>query len=215
MEANSRRISSSQTGIHDNLEKTVRKYLGTRFLRPYASHTQEAFATAQRFIEQQNKPIILDACCGTALSTRHIAETHPNHCVIGVDKSITRLNKNDELPGNACLLQADLLDFYRLAADAQWQLDKHFLLYPNPWPKVTHLKRRWHAMPCFPAMLKLGGTIEVRSNWKIYIDEFVAALSFAGIHSETAAFTPHSPITAFEKKYQNSDHHLWHCIAQL
>lgn len=215
MEANSRFVCSNQNGIHNKLQETVSKYLNSECRRPYAAHTRQAFEHAQGFVTEVARPVILDACCGTAQSTLHLALTHPEHCVIGVDKSLARLQKNSTTPANMLLLQADLLDFYRLAAAAGWQLDKHFLLYPNPWPKSSHLKRRWHAMPSFPAMLQLGGELEVRSNWQIYIEEFVEALRLAGFSSRTETFTPTQPITAFERKYLNSGHRFWRCRAQL
>ena len=74
-----------------------------------------------------------------------------------------------KLPRNLILMRADLNDFYRLAADAGWRLARHFILYPNPWPKSVHLKRRWHGAPVFPYMLRLGGVMELRSNWKLYL----------------------------------------------
>ena len=215
MQANSRRVTSNQQGIHQQLTSTVNKYLRSEFKRPFAEHTLTAFSQAEHFKESISKPLILDACCGTAQSTVNIAQQHPEHCVIGIDKSLHRLSKQQDLPANAIILQADLIDFYRLAEKAQWKLDKHYLLYPNPWPKASQLKRRWHAMPSFPAMLKLGGIIDVRSNWKTYIDEFVAALQIAGIETVTEAFKSSQPITAFEKKYIASKHELWRCTADL
>lgn len=44
-------------------------------------------------------------------------------------------------------------------------------------PKIGHLSRRWHGHPVFPAMLELGGVLECRSNWKIYVlNEFCFAV---------------------------------------
>jgi tRNA G46 methylase TrmB len=216
MFANSKAVSSNQEGIHENLQPTVEKYLRHEFKRPFAQHTVEAFAQAQAFIDRQpNKGLIIDACCGTAHSTAHIAKMHPEHVVLGIDQSLHRLHKADDIPENALCLQADLLDFYRLAARQQWQLDKHFLLYPNPWPKAAHLKRRWHAMPCFPAMLALGGVLEVRSNWQNYIEEFALALKIAGRSSEMQEFKPAIAITAFEKKYLASGHQFWRLQSDL
>ncbi len=215
MQANSRKVISNQPGTHEQLEATVYKYLNSEFKRPFAQHTLDAFELAENFTEKIQQPLILDACCGTAESTLAIATAHPNHCVIGIDKSIHRLNKQHQLPSNAIILQADLIDFYRLAAEAEWRLEKHFLLYPNPWPKAVHLKRRWHAMPSFPAMLALGGELEVRSNWKTYIDEFCLALQCANIKAETQLFSTARPITAFEKKYIASGHQLWHCVTHI
>lgn len=210
MFANSKAVSSNQQGIHENLEQTVEKYLSHEFKRPFAQHTVAAFAQAQAFIQSlPQQGLIIDACCGTAQSTLHIAKTHPEHVVIGIDQSLHRLDRADDIPSNALCLQADLVDFYRLAAQNSWTLDKHFLLYPNPWPKASHLKRRWHAMPCFSAMLALGGELEVRSNWQTYIEEFSLALKIAGHDSEITEFKPETTITAFEKKYLASGHQFW------
>ena len=221
MLGNSKGITSNRLGIHENLEKTVLKYLSTEFKRPFAEHTLGAYAvlktqwlafsqTLNSGTDQTNSAaLILDACCGTARSTVAIAKQHPNAFVVGIDQSSHRLDKQHELPDNAIILQANLLDLYRLMANENIKLYKHYLLYPNPWPKQTQLKRRWHAMPCFPDMVKLGGIIEVRSNWKIYIDEFVFALTLAGFPAETCTFETNKPITAFEEKYLASGQSLY------
>ena len=220
MYGNSKGITSKRLGVHENLEKTVLKYLHTEFRRPFAEHTLTAFENLieqwQAFSQQHNDsgnkaltPLILDACCGTARSTVAIAHQHPDSFIVGVDQSSCRLSKQHELPSNAIIIQANLLDLYRIMANEDIRLQKHFLLYPNPWPKQTQLKRRWHAMPCFPAMLKLGGIIEVRSNWDIYIEEFSFALNIAGFESTASVYTTDTPITAFEEKYLASGHQLY------
>ena len=38
-----------------------------------------------------NRPVILDSGCGTGASTRKLANMHPQHLVIGVDRSAVRL----------------------------------------------------------------------------------------------------------------------------
>lgn len=215
MQANSKEIISNQTGPHEKLEQQVRKYRDNAFLRPIAKHTQQAFDKALAFIANKPQKLILDACCGTGLSTVNIATSHPEHLVIGVDQSAHRLEKQRHLPSNAILLQADLVDFYRLAYKQCWQLDKHFLLYPNPWPKAAHLSRRWHAMPCFPHMIKLGGQFEVRSNWSIYIQECQLALKVYDITSTTQLINIKQGFTAFEEKYRQSGHALWQLQANL
>ena len=57
------------------------------------------------------------------------------------------------------------------------QFKSTLFLYPNPWPKKKHLGRRWHGAPVFPALVKLGGELEMRSNWQTYLDEFALALA--------------------------------------
>ena len=51
----------------------------------------------------------------------------------------------DSPPPNLLLLRAELSDFWtEVAYHSDWIIAHHFLLYPNPYPKHKHLKRRWH-----------------------------------------------------------------------
>jgi len=163
---------------------------------------------------RDSRPLILDACCGVGQSSRAIARAHPNHWVIGVDKSVSRLTRGGEaLPDNVLLLRADLVDFYRQARQAGWRLDKHFVLYPNPWPKSVHFGRRWHGSPVFPDMVALGGVLELRTNWRLYAEEFHLALACFDRPSEVELFVPETPLTPFEAKYQRSGQSLWRLTA--
>ena len=217
MFANSKLIVSNQTGVHEKLAETVAKHLRHESQRPFAPHTLEAFSLAQDFVIAAGggKPLIIDACCGKAQSTMHIAKTHSEYLVIGIDQSIHRLDKSQALPSNALLVQGDLEDFYRLAVNAGWRLAKHFILYPNPWPKSAHLKRRWHGMACFKQIVQLGGMLELRSNWDIYVAEFVEALAIAGFSCEMQPFYPIEPMTAFEHKFMASQHEFFKLRCEL
>ena len=44
-------VTSNQETIHKDLEKVVRKYAATVFLRPIADHTRKAFAEAEAFVK--------------------------------------------------------------------------------------------------------------------------------------------------------------------
>ena len=211
-------VTSNQTGIHDNLEQVIKRNQRNTFRKPVADHTQRAFESINSLVAKYNQPIILDSGCGTALSTRHIAQAYPDSLVIGVDRSEIRLGKNyeDALPENAVTVRADLVDFWNLAVQAGWQLQRHFILYPNPYPKSIHLKRRWHAHPVFPQLLKLGGELELRTNWRIYAEEFALALRLSGYADVGAeAFVPETCWTLFEKKYHQTEQALYRCEVAL
>lgn len=211
-------VTSNQSGIHDNLAQVVQRNQQNVFRKPVAEHTQRAFDTAHQLITRHNQPVILDSGCGTALSTRHIAQQYPDSLVIGVDRSEIRLGKQYDapLPENALTVRADLVDFWNLAAQAGWQLQHHFILYPNPYPKSIHLKRRWHAHPIFPQLLKLGGQLELRTNWRIYAEEFVLALQLSGYTEATLeTFTPETYWTLFETKYHHTGQDLCRCQINL
>ena len=211
-------VTSNQTGIHHNLEQVIERNQRNTYQKPVADHTQRAFESINSLVAQQNRPVILDSGCGTALSTRHIAQKYPDSLVIGVDRSEIRLSKHYEnaLPENAVTVRADLVDFWNLAVQADWQLQRHFILYPNPYPKSIHLKRRWHAHPVFPQLLELGGALELRTNWRIYAEEFTLALRLSG-YADTHArtFTPETYWTLFEKKYHQTGQTLYCCQMRL
>lgn len=217
MLTNSRRIESNQTGPHDRLRETVLKHSQKPFLKPIADHTQRVFEQIQNKVSNSDQPIVFDACCGVGDSSRTLAERYPNHWVIGIDKSESRISRErpGDMPENLILARADLNDFYRLAKGAGWVFDYHYILYPNPWPKSVHLGRRWHGAPVFPVMAALGGVMELRSNWKLYLEEFAIALELLGYKSELKQFTPDGYLTPFEKKYHESDQPLWRLTANI
>ena len=168
-------------------------------------------------------PLILDSCCGVGESSVVLARAFPDHYVIGVDQSESRLWRQNggrpgdpELPPNLDLVRADLVDYWRLLHEANICLARHYLLYPNPWPKIGQLARRWHGHAVFPAMLELGGILECRSNWRIYLDEFCFAIETLTQHPAVCEnYAPEQVLTAFERKYLNSGHPLYRSVVTL
>ena len=218
MFANSRQIHSAQTTPHPRLAEIVAKHLLMPFRRAPSAHGRAAFESV---VARLRGPFVLDADCGTSASTLALAQRFPHSTVLGVDKSAARLAigrralAHEDAPRNAVLLHCELVDFWQLAAQAGLRCERQFLLYPNPWPKPEHLKRRWHAHPVLPALLALGGSIELRTNWDVYAEEFAAALRSAGRQGLREACVPDEPLTPFERKYQASGHALWRVLSPL
>lgn len=223
MHANSRTISSPQSHVHEHLAETVRKHASTEFLKPLASHALRAFEDAVAAWQAQGaRPLVIDAGCGVGLSTRRLAAQDPESFVIGIDQSADRLDREvrwqGQMPDNWITVRTDLVDFWRLMLTHRISPTRHYLLYPNPWPKKQHLGRRWHGHPVFPTLVALGGQLECRSNWKIYIDELGTALTQLtdiGVSTEAFAPVPGAPLTPFEEKYAASGHALWRCRIAL
>lgn len=206
----SKAIITNQDGIHEKLEEIVLKHIKHPFKKPYQQHTQDAFAEIDKIVQAFEGEIILDSCCGVGQSTRLLAKRNPNALVIGVDKSANRINRNvDELVNesdnqqinNFHLIRADLNDFYRLVLAAKWPVTQHYVLYPNPWPKSKHVQRRWHGSAVFPDMLKIGHTMILRSNWRLYLEEFNFAVSLLNLTGEFSTVKDNEPLTPFEAKY--------------
>jgi tRNA (guanine-N7-)-methyltransferase len=217
---NSRFISSAQVGPHRDLEALVRRHIAHPFRKPILDYNREAFATAlaARDAWRPGAPLILDAGCGVGWSTQRIAEMYPEHFVFGVDQSVDRISRGRPLPmpKNALLIRADLVDFWRLLAENDIRLARHYNLYPNPWPKIGHLARRWQGHAVFPVWRELGGELECRSNWRIYIEEMAQALTLlSGQPVIAEPYATDDPMTPFEKKYLASGHGLWRCRVSL
>lgn len=205
-------IDSPQADIYKNLQKVVTKHLSSEFKKPIAAYSQIAFdAFYQRWIQLGSPKIILDSACGTGESTRFFSRKYPNHLVVGLDQSAKRLLNSDNkmLADNGLLLRCDCTDFWRIAEKSQMNIEKHFLLYPNPWPKPQHFQRRWQGHPALPSLLAISDSIELRTNWKIYAQEFYEALSLADRCTTFSSYESKFQITAFERKYTLSQHELW------
>lgn len=222
MFANSRSVTSNQTGTHDDLERVVRRHLQSSWRAPIADHDVQAFAQLQQWREKQGaeRPLMLDSGCGTGRSSLLLARQYPEALVVGVDQSAARLERAgrrfQDLPANLLLLRADCSGLWRLMAGEGWQLHRHQILYPNPWPKSAHLKRRWHGHPVWPALLALGGELEMRSNWPLYLQEVQMALEISDIGAELSELPVQSELmTDFEEKYRASGQALWRLLASL
>lgn len=214
----SKAIVTNQPGIHEKLADIVQKHLTHPSKKPFQAHTLKAFGLANERVLAHKGEIILDSCCGVGQSTRLLAKQNPQALVIGVDKSAHRIERNDEEltattdtqgVDNFMLIRADLNDFYRLVKQANWLVSKHYILYPNPWPKAKHIKRRWHGSAVFPEIVSIGKEIILRSNWQLYLEEFQFSASIAKRSGDISQVQDQQPLTPFEAKYQASGQVCW------
>ena len=205
-------VISTQKAPHKNLCRIVERHSETEFLNSIPEWATLTFHTIKLQIKKIDKPIILDSGCGTGESTINLARLFPDHFIIGVDKSDHRLRRysNEILPDNLLLVRCELIHFWRLLAIEKLEVACHYLFYPNPWPKPRHLKRRWHAHPLFPLLARLSKRLVMRTNWKVYADEFAVSLScLLNKPVQVNEFTTCSAITPFERKYLHSGHTLY------
>lgn len=218
----SRPVRTAQRRPHTRLDEVVTRHLRTGWRQPPHASTVEVFGRVSALLRPgEVHSLVLDSGCGSGASTRLLSQRHPDAVVLGLDRSAHRLRNVGaaDAPrrvGDVIWARAELATFWRLAVRAGWRCSAHYLLYPNPWPKPGHLRRRWHGHPVFPALLALGGALELRSNWRIYVEEFARTLHLAGhLQAGVEQFTPDLPLTPFERKYHASGHALWRCRADL
>ena len=129
--------------------------------------------------------------------------------VNGICSLLSRLMPEGEeatalLPSNLLLWPDDARVLLRLLPDAC--LDRLFLLFPDPWPKARHAKRRF----VHPALLpQLARALRPGAEWRVATDDptyqawvaaVMAAQGFFDL-SETAAHRPCGwPPTRYETK---------------
>ena len=216
--ANSKPVQSIQTDLHPQLDTVARRHLQSHYQRPVSVRGAAIFAKLLPWLHsQRGRALILDSGCGTGASTQALARMHPGAAVLGADRSAVRLARSGvadafdlRLDHQLALARINLEDLWPLLLAAGVCLQQHRIYYPNPSPKPEQLKRRWHAHPLFPCLLLLGGELELRSNWKLYIDEFARTLQLSGHAAQVDEIPPSEPpVSPFERKYRDSGQALW------
>lgn len=196
-------VNTTQEGPHQGLGAVLVRHADTTWRAPCPEHTRRAFDPLHRLVERTPRPVVLDLGCGTGESTIALAAQHTSCWVFGLDRSEHRLRRarDRSLPTNARFVRCDAAHFCSLACAANWDLHHLYFLYPNPYPKPGHLRRRWHAHPVFPTLARLQAGMELRTNWDLYAREFEMSLGVFGRQAECRSLEHMAPISAFERKY--------------
>lgn len=113
------------------------------------------------------------------------------------------------MPRNLVFVRADLVDYWRLLEEAGLRLARHYILYPNPWPKIGHLTRRWHAHPVF-----LHSTPGWRAGMSQQLGCSPGRDEHCAVHCARpggcmGSFVAEAPISPFERKYRDSGQPLY------
>ena len=209
----SRLIKSNQEQVYPGLSHLVLKRKNNLFEKPFALHTLNSFDIFLKKIESEKRRFILDSGCGTGDSSLYLSSIFKEELVVAIDKSAERIRKARG-NSNILYLQADCIDFWRLLLKNSFFPDKHYLFFPNPWPKKKHLGRRWYGHPVFSTLMQISGHLHCRSNWPLYIEEFKEAIrTLKTHHVSQSRYRPKNCITGFEKKYYASGHELFYFTA--
>ncbi len=209
---NSKTVTSQQVTINDKLDRLALRYREEKHLKPIHAHSQAAFADMSSWLDDWTGPLILDACCGVGESSARLAAWYPQARIIAIDKSQARLAKHGYYASQASnyrVFRADILDMLALMVTAGWHFHAQYWWYPNPYPNKHQVQKRWHASPAMPLLMALGGEIEVRSNWRIYLQEFAYVASYYGRVGDITEVESANPVTPFERKYIASGQPCW------
>ncbi|PIP89556.1 MAG: SAM-dependent methyltransferase [Bdellovibrionales bacterium CG12_big_fil_rev_8_21_14_0_65_38_15] len=149
----------------------------------------------------------LEIGCGAGLHPIQYAIAHPDRHLIAIERTLEKFLKfekrwkSHECPKNLVPIHDDAISWITHNV-ANEQLQRVFILYPNPEPKNKN--QRWAHMPFLSHLVdKLAKDAELTlaSNIKSYIDECVELFADYGLKLKSLS-TPTLPgRTHFERKY--------------
>lgn len=172
------------------------------------------------------QPVWLEIGFGNGETLATLAARHPERNFLGAEV---------HGPGVGHLLLAcerlDLTNLRLLRQDAVDLMDSGlppaslagvYLLFPDPWPKQRHHKRRI-LNPAFLAKLARvlgpGGTFHAATDWEPYAQQMLEVLTAAADQFHNTAgsgqFAPRPadrPLTKFERRGQGLGHGVWDLI---
>ena len=163
-----------------------------------------------------NKVIALDIGFGSGETTIHLARSSPEITVLGAEVYLSGIGtvlSKASLEGleNIKILHGDVLPFLEDRVPDEF-FDLVVMLYPDPWPKRKHHKRRLikeDFLSLIHQKLKKDSIFYFKTDWEHYYQETQKAVSKnlwqeikrENLPAEIANF----PATSFERKAQKAN----------
>lgn len=166
-------------------------------------------------------PLDIEIGCGVGFHPIAYAKAHPERQLIAFERtekffSFERRWKNHPDIKNIIPVHGDAVAWISHLFKAE-EIDRYFILYPNPYPKKKQENLRFPFMPFFSYLvltLKTGGSIEFATNSASYgkdIENRMPAYGLTLREKREIAGTER-PRTHFEKKYLLRGERCWNYI---
>ena len=170
-------------------------------------------------------PVHIEIGFGNGEALAAMAAVHPHNDYLGIEVHgpgvgmLLRRLSADSI-ANVRVISADAKDVLeqRIPDGA---LDAISIFFPDPWPKNRHHKRRLvqpALLELLRRKLKIGGQINLATDWEDYAQHMLAVLSAAeGFENSAGAnrFAPRPttrPLTKFERRGQRLGHGVWDLV---
>lgn len=170
-------------------------------------------------------PVIVEIGFGMGDALLEMAQAQPEKNFIGIEVHrpgvgalLSRLDKNEI--NNVKVFCEDATTVFASCIPAE-SLDRIYILFPDPWHKKKHHKRRLIQTP-FVALLheklKPGGVLHLATDWEDYaehmqavVGEYTGFINQAG-HAHYAKHVSDRPKTKFEARGKRLGHGVWDLI---
>lgn len=154
----------------------------------------------------------IEVGAGVGYHAIQYARAHPDRFLIAIEKTSekftkfqNRLNHHEPIP-NLFALQANAIQFIAQNIGEE-EVNRYFILYPNPYPKAKQKNKRFMHMPFMYEMIKTlrsKGELTLSTNMSFYYEEAKQVLrevfEMRSVQDEKLPFN-FTPRTHFEKKY--------------
>ncbi|HBC71984.1 MAG TPA: tRNA (guanosine(46)-N7)-methyltransferase TrmB [Coxiellaceae bacterium] len=129
----------------------------------------------------RSAPLILEIGCGNGETIFSLAQKHPEQDFIGIEihkpgiASLLAQLKNNPL-NNIRIYNEDAVIVLKQCI-SDHSLDKVLILFPDPWPKKRHHKRRLiqsKFTELLQKKLKLHGILNIATDWEDYANHIMA-----------------------------------------
>ena len=170
----------------------------------------------------RNSMLTLEIGCGNGDTIFSLAKKHPEQDFIGIEihkpgiASLLAQLKNNPLNNIRIYNEDAVIIFNQCIPDRS--LDKILILFPDPWPKKRHHKRRLiqsKFVEILQKKLKLQGILNIATDWEDYanhiIDVFKNNINFTTLDTTKPLLHERMP-TRFEQKGKikgHSNFDLW------
>ena len=170
----------------------------------------------------RDAPKVLEIGFGNGETLVSLAESHPEHDYLGIDvyePGIGRLLAAiaEKGLGNVRVMRADAAEVLGQSLPAA-SLAGVLLLFPDPWPKKRHHKRRLvqaDFVRRVAASVAPGGVFHLATDWQNYAEHMLEVLesedafvNLAG-QGQFSEAGDHRPVTKFERRGQRLGHGVW------
>jgi tRNA (guanine-N7-)-methyltransferase len=163
-------------------------------------------------LQSISTPLDVEIGCGVGMHPIRRVVEYPERTLVAIehtkekfDKFARRVQSHDS-PRNLIPIHANAISIISQQLRDQ-SVDQFFLLYPNPYPKISDRKKRWPFLPFMQELLtklKPGGCLIVATNELWYAEEMwlVMELAYAMTTRSVEKLDQNSrPRTHFEAKY--------------
>ena len=167
----------------------------------------------------RSAPTTLEIGFGNGLSLAQMALAEPENNFLGIDVyrpgigSLLLALEQHQI-GNVKTLEGDACDLLNQNIDTT-SLDRVLILFPDPWPKKRHHKRRL-VQPAFVELiaskLKPQGILHIATDWQEYAEHIRVTLDQSGDLTESPQADNPRAQTKYERRGQNLGHEVWDFI---